>query len=156
MGNTSQDPAKIYDLKKGIALGFEKANAGQKMRIVLSELFYIQAQIFEQNQLNVTRGPNDNIHRHSELFGNDIYLEEIAHIICIILAEVPTLFQLQEMIETLLYVSHGATIICWVVANMPDCFKEGEVERTFWLECASFTDGQCVAIGKSEFLLSNC
>lgn len=97
----------------------------QKVRIILSELFYIQSQIFEQNQLNVTRGPNENIQKQSELFDNDIYLEEITHIICIALAELPSLFNIQEVIETLLYVSNGSTIICWIVANMPDCFKEG-------------------------------
>lgn len=126
-GNTNQDSAKIHDLKKGVALGFEQADTMKKARIVLSELFYIQAQIFEQNQLNVTRAPNDNVQKHSELFGVDIYLEQIAHIICIILAELPTLFQIQEVIETLLYVNCGSRIICWVVANMPDCFKEGRL-----------------------------
>lgn len=99
----------------------------QKVRIILSELFYIQSQIFEQNQLNVTRGPNENIQKQSELFDNDIYLEEITHIICIALAELPSLFNIQEVIETLLYVSNGSTIICWIVANMPDCFKEGTI-----------------------------
>lgn len=99
----------------------------KKVRIVLSELFYIQSQIFEQNQLNTVRGPNENIKKQSELFDNDIYLEEITHIICVALAELPSLFNIQEVIETLLYVNSGSTIICWVVANMPDCFKEGKL-----------------------------
>lgn len=95
------------------------------MRIVLSELFYIQSQIFEQNQL--ARGPlaaHESIVKQSELFDNEIYLEEITDIVCIALAELPSLFNIQEVIETLLYVNSGSTIICWVVANTPDCFRE--------------------------------
>lgn len=68
--------------------------------------------------------PNDNIIKQSELFDNEIYLEEITDIICIALAELPSLFNIQEVIETLLYVNNGSAIICCVVANMPDCFKE--------------------------------
>lgn len=124
-GNLNQDAAQFYKLKQGVALGYECADIMRKVRIVLSELFYIQSQIFEQNQLNTVRGPNENIKKQSELFDNDIYLEEITHIICIALAELPSLFNIQEVIETLLYVNSGSTIICWVVANMPDCFKEG-------------------------------
>lgn len=125
IGNSSQDSAQLHGLQNGVALGFERAEITQKVRIVLSELFYIQSQIFEQNQLNTIRGTNDNIQKQSELFDNDIYLEEITHIICIALAELPSLFNIQEVIETLLYVNNGSTIICWIVANMPDCFKEG-------------------------------
>lgn len=120
-------------------MGFERAEVMQKVRIILSELFYIQSQIFEQNQLNVTRGPNENIQKQSELFDNDIYLEEITHIICIALAELPSLFNIQEVIETLLYVSNGSTIICWIVANMPDCFKEGTTIKCMFIWTKIFT-----------------
>lgn len=97
----------------------------RRVRIVLSELFYIQSQIFEQNQLTTVRGSsNENVVKQSELFDNEIYLEEITDIICIALAELPSLFNIQEVVETLLYVNNGSFIICWVVANMPDCFKE--------------------------------
>lgn len=89
------------------------------MRIVLSELFFIQAQIIEQNQQK-----SEIAVKPSELFDNEIYLEEIADIICIALAELPSLLQIHEIVEILLYVNNGSNIICWVVANMPDCFKE--------------------------------
>lgn len=133
IGNSNQDSAQFHGLQNGVALGFERAEVMQKVRIILSELFYIQSQIFEQNQLNVTRGPNENIQKQSELFDNDIYLEEITHIICIALAELPSLFNIQEVIETLLYVSNGSTIICWIVANMPDCFKEGTTIKCMFI-----------------------
>lgn len=127
IGNTKQDSAQFHGLQNGVALGFERADVTRKVRIVLSELFYIQSQIIEQNQQGVLRGPNENIVKQSELFDNEIYSEEITDIICIALAELPSLFNIQEVIETLLYVNNGSTIICWVVANMPDCFKEGEI-----------------------------
>jgi integrator complex subunit 2 len=115
--NGHQDAAQFHGLQSGTVLGFERADATRKVRIVMSELFYIQSQIIEQNQ-----------HRSdilsSELFDNEIYLEEIADIICIALAELPTIFQIHEIIEILLYVNNGSKIICWIVANMPDCFKE--------------------------------
>lgn len=62
--------------------------------------------------------------KSSELFDNEIYLEEIADIVCIALAELPSLLQIHELVEILLYVNKGSTIICWIIANMPDCFKE--------------------------------
>lgn len=125
IGNANQDSAQFHGLQNGVALAFERADVTRKVRIVLSELFYIQSQIIEQNQQGIIRGPNENIIKQSELFDNEIYLEEITDIICIALAELPSLFNIQEVIETLLYVNNGGTIICWVVANMPDCFKEG-------------------------------
>lgn len=125
IGNSNQDSAQFHGLQNGVALAFERADVTRKVRIVLSELFYIQSQIIEQNQQGIIRGPNENIIKQSELFDNEIYLEEITDIICIALAELPSLFNIQEVIETLLYVNNGGTIICWVVANMPDCFKEG-------------------------------
>lgn len=127
-GNSKQDSAQFHNLQNGVALGFERADVTRKVRIVLSELFYIQSQIIEQNQQGVLRGPNEHIVKQSELFDNEIYSEEITDIICIALAELPSLFNIQEVIETLLYVNNGSTIICWVVANMPDCFKEGKID----------------------------
>lgn len=123
-GNSNQDSATFHGLQNGVALSFERADHMRKVRIVLSELFYIQSQIIEQNQLGNGRGANENIIKQSELFDNEIYLEEITFIICITLAELPSLFNIQEVVETLLYVNGGTNIICYVVANMPDCFKE--------------------------------
>lgn len=123
-GNPNQDSAQFHGLQSGVALGFERADSLRKVRIALSELFFIQSQIFEQNQLGAVHGISDNIVKQSELFDNEIYLEEITDIICITLAELPSLFNIQEVIETLLYVNHGTAVICYIVANMPDCFKE--------------------------------
>lgn len=104
-----------------MVLGFERADVSRKVRIVLSELFYLQSQIAEQNQ---TTPKTDSVHKSSELFDNDIYLEETADIICVALAELPSVLSVQDIVDTLLYVNNGCNIICWIVANMPDCFKD--------------------------------
>lgn len=138
IGNSGQDSAQFHGLQNGVALGFERADVTRKVRIVLSELFYIQSRIIDQNQQGIIRAPNESIMKQSELFDNDIYLEEITDIICIALAELPSLFNIQEVMETLLYVSNGCTIICWVVANMPDCFKEGNVMKNVKIKRLNF------------------
>lgn len=105
-------------------MDFERADILCKVRVVLSEIFYIQAQITEQaSQTTAQKSLEVNI-KKSELFDNDIYLEEIADIICIALAELPSLLNVLDVVETLLYVNNGNKIICWVIANMPDCFRE--------------------------------
>lgn len=106
-------------------MGFERADVTRKVRIVLSELFYIQSQYTESlATMSTSRNQNEPVIKQSELFDNEIYLEEIADIICIALAELPSLLNVLDIIETLLHVNNGCQIICWILANMPDCFKE--------------------------------
>lgn len=106
-------------------LGFERADVSRKVRVVLSELFYIQAQIQEMNQMGgAQKALNEISIKQSELFDNDIYLEEVSDIICIALPELPSILNVQELVDTLLYVNNGSQIICWIVANMPDTFKD--------------------------------
>ncbi|XP_055614252.1 integrator complex subunit 2, partial [Uranotaenia lowii] len=125
LGYNAQDSAQFHSLPNGIVMGFERADIVSKVRVVLSELFYIQAQIMEQNsQAAAQKSTNDIVIKKSELFDNDIYMEEITDIICIALAELPSLLNILEVVDTLLYVNNGSRIICWVVANMPDCFRE--------------------------------
>ncbi|XP_053681309.1 integrator complex subunit 2 [Anopheles nili] len=126
IGYTTQDSAQFHSLPNGIVMGFERADGTNKVRVVLSELFYLQAQINEiVTQAAIQKSSSNELTiRPSELFDNEIYLEEIADIICIALAELPSLLNLQEVIETLLYVRNGSKIVCWIVANMPDCFRE--------------------------------
>jgi len=63
--------------------------------------------------------------KQSDLFDNKVYVEEICDVICIALAELPAVLNIQDVVETLLHVKHGPEIICGVVANSPDCFREG-------------------------------
>lgn len=124
-----QNAVQYHSLQNGVALGFERADVTKKLRIVLSEMFFLQSQINEHFQIlnsggfSSSRSASESL-KSSELFDNEIYFEEIADIICVVLAELPSLLNIQEIVETLLYVNHGHEIICWIVANMPDSFKE--------------------------------
>lgn len=125
IGYTQQDSAQFHSLPNGVVLGFERADVSRKVRVVLSELFYIQAQIQEMNQMGVAQKALNEISiKQSELFDNEIYLEEVSDIICIALPELPSILNVQELVDTLLYVNNGSQIICWIVANMPDTFKD--------------------------------
>lgn len=111
-----------HGLHSGIALGFERAELARKVKAVLSQIFLIQCQISEYN-IN-QNGNKEFILKCSELFDDGIYLDEITDIICIALAELPSLFTIQEVVETLVYVNNGSSIICAIIANFPDCYKD--------------------------------
>lgn len=122
-GSLFTEDFHLYGLQSGIALGFERADVTRKVRVVLSEIFYIQAQLVEYTLLN-NRPSGELIIKQSELFEDGIYMEEIIDIICISLAELPSLLNVQELIEILLYVNNGPRIICSIVANFPDCYRD--------------------------------
>lgn len=85
----------------------------------------MQAQIAEYQQNKNTN--NDCVIKPSELFDNDVYLEEITDVICISLAELPNLLNITDIVEVLLHVNKGPIIISWVVSNMPDTLYEGKL-----------------------------
>lgn len=110
----------------GIANDFEQSDSARRMRLVLSELLQMQAQLAEYNQNKNTNAESS--FKASELFDDEVYLEEITDVICISLAELPNLLNICDIVEVLLYVNKGPVIISWVVANMPDTLLEGENE----------------------------
>ncbi|XP_055912059.1 integrator complex subunit 2 [Eupeodes corollae] len=122
-GGVASENFLLYGLQSGIALGFERADVTRKVRIVLSEIFFIQAQLTEYTLSN-NRPVGEFIIKQSELFEDGIYMEEIIDIICISLAELPSLLNVQELIDVLLYVNNGSRIICSIVANFPDCYRD--------------------------------
>lgn len=83
----------------------------------------MQAQIVEYQQNK--HANNDCSVKPSELFDNDVYLEEITDVICISLAELPNLLNISDIVEVLLHVNKGPVIVSWIVANMPDTLYEG-------------------------------
>lgn len=85
----------------------------------MGELLYIQSQIQDCND-------DEYFLRASDLFDNDIFTEELADIICIALAELPTTLSITNICETLLHIHNGPAIICRLVANFPDSFREGQ------------------------------
>lgn len=85
----------------------------------------MQAQLAEYNQNKNTN--SDLPVKPSELFDNEVYLEEITDVICISLAELPNLLNICDIVEVLLHVNKGPIIISWVVANMPDTLLDGKM-----------------------------
>lgn len=106
-----------FGLQTGIALGFERADVTRKVRVVLSEIFNIQWQLSEMKSENKS-------FIQSEVFDDGIYLEEVIDILCISLAELPSLLNIQDLTDILLNVPNGQRIICSLVANFPDCYKD--------------------------------
>lgn len=64
--------------------------------------------------------------KSSELLDQEIYFDEVADVLCVVLAELPVLLPINEVAEALLRTLHGPAFICRMVANMPDTFHEGE------------------------------
>ncbi|CAG9566994.1 unnamed protein product [Danaus chrysippus] len=117
-GSQNTESFLIQNVVNGIANDFEQSDSARRVRLVLSELLQMQAQLAEYNQ-NKNSNSESSI-KPSELFDNEVYLEEITDVICISLAELPNLLNICEIVEVLLHVNKGPIIISWVVANMPD------------------------------------
>ncbi|XP_013102705.2 integrator complex subunit 2 [Stomoxys calcitrans] len=109
------DGQQEFGLQTGIALGFERADVTRKVRVVLSEIFNVQWQLSEQKS---------GVLVHSEILDDGIYLEEVVDILCIALAELPSLLNILELTDTLVQVPNGHRIICALVANFPDCYRD--------------------------------
>lgn len=122
-GSENTESFLIQNIVNGIANDFEQSDSARRLRLVLSELLQMQSQLNEYNQ---NKGTNADITiKPSELFDNDVYLEEITDVICISLAELPNLLNICDITEILLHVNKGPAIISWIVANMPDTLQEG-------------------------------
>ncbi|XP_049865631.1 integrator complex subunit 2 [Pectinophora gossypiella] len=121
-GSQCTESFLIPNIVNGIANDFEQSDSARRVRLVLSEILQMQAQLVEYNQNKNTN--TECTVKPSELFDNDVYLEEITDVICISLAELPNLLNICDVVEVLLYVNKGPTIISWVTANMPDTLQE--------------------------------
>ncbi|KAK4288012.1 hypothetical protein Pmani_030992 [Petrolisthes manimaculis] len=115
-GGSQTESVLVQNLANGLALEFECSDPTRRLRLLLSELLLVMAQIREPRP--------DFYHKSSELFDNPCYLAEVSDVLCIALAELPSLLPPAEVAEALLHVTHGPTLIANMVANQPDCFRE--------------------------------
>lgn len=148
-GSQATESFLIQNIVNGIANDFEQSDSARRVRLVLSELLQMQAQLTEYNQ-----NKNSNVEssiKPSELFDNEVYLEEITDVICISLAELPNLLNICEIVEVLLYVNKGPIIISWVVANMPDTLLEGKLK---WLSKSCYHKENTIKLCKSFILVA--
>lgn len=64
--------------------------------------------------------------KSSELLDQEIYFDEVADVLCVVLAELPVLLPIADVAEALLRTQFGPVFITRMVANMPDTFYEGD------------------------------
>ncbi|XP_012557511.2 integrator complex subunit 2 isoform X1 [Hydra vulgaris] len=98
---------------KGILLEFEESDEIKRIRLVLSEILRVSAQIQENASFKLF---------DSELFECVTYLEDISDIICVSYAELPSLLTLPELAEVLLRLRFGPELLCILVVNNPHSF----------------------------------
>ncbi|XP_026287192.1 integrator complex subunit 2 [Frankliniella occidentalis] len=131
IGSGHSDGLLVQSMPNGIAIEFERSPTMERMKLVLSEIFLINAQIQEHargiqaaQSSGQISGPPDFFMKQSELFDNAVYIDEICDVICIALEELPSILNHIEVVEIFLHVQHGPRIICTIVANQPDVFRE--------------------------------
>lgn len=79
-----------------------------------------QSSSFGARTTNIVKQSDNNNKNNND---NGIYLEEIIDIISIALTELMHMFDIQEVVVTLMCVDHGQSIICPVVTEMPALMK---------------------------------
>lgn len=109
------ESALISSSPNGLALDFERSDSARRLRLFLSELLSVMAQVKE--------GYVDGL-QNAELFESIVYLDEIADVLCIAQAELPGSLFIPEIAEALLHVPNGIYLLCRLVANSPDSFQE--------------------------------
>ncbi|GAB6030189.1 Integrator complex subunit 2 [Chamberlinius hualienensis] len=115
IGGSLSESILIQSLPSGLGLEFERCDSARRLRLLISELLTIIYQVREQQEFFI---------KSSDLFDNEVYLEEVSDVLCIAQAELPALLPCTDVAEALLHVKYGPELICNLVGNIPDCFKE--------------------------------
>ncbi|XP_065114583.1 integrator complex subunit 2 [Paramisgurnus dabryanus] len=115
-GGSNTESILISQLQHGLTLEFEHSDPLRRLRLALSELLAIINKVADSN--------GEFFLRSSELFESSVYLEEVADVLCILQAELPSLLPIIEVAEALLHVKNGEWFLCLLVANVPDSFNE--------------------------------
>ncbi|CAL1297098.1 unnamed protein product [Larinioides sclopetarius] len=115
LGPSAGESALVSSSPNGLALEFERSDAARRLRLFLSELLSVMAQVKEGNIDGV---------QNAELFESIVYLDEIADVLCIAQAELPGLLYIPDIAEALLHIPNGIYLLCRLVANSPDSFQE--------------------------------
>lgn len=116
LGVHSGDSILASSLQNSLALEFERSDAARKLRLVLSELLSFIAQAKDsRSELGI---------KSSDLFDNDVYLDEVSDVMCIAHAELPGILHIQDIAETLIHLKNGPFLLCRLIANAPDSFSE--------------------------------
>uniref|UniRef100_A0A8C2BNK4 Integrator complex subunit 2 n=1 Tax=Cyprinus carpio TaxID=7962 RepID=A0A8C2BNK4_CYPCA len=115
-GGSNSESILVSQLQHGLTLEFEHSDPLRRLRLALSELLAIMNKVADSN--------GEFFLKSSELFESPVYLEEVADVLCILQAELPSLLPIIEVAEALLHVRNGEWFMCLLVANVPDSFSE--------------------------------
>lgn len=116
LGGANGESILVSQLQHGLALEFEHSDSPRRLRLALSELLVIMNKVSDSN--------GEFFMKSSELFESPVYLDEVADVLCILQAELPSLLPITEVAEALLHVKNGSWFMCLLVANVPDSFNE--------------------------------
>ncbi|XP_072326031.1 integrator complex subunit 2 isoform X2 [Scyliorhinus torazame] len=116
LGGANGESILVSQLQHGLALEFEHSDSPRRLRLALSELLVIMNKASDSN--------GEFFIKSSELFESPVYLDEVADVLCILQAELPSLLPITEVAEALLHVRNGSWFMCLLVANVPDSFDE--------------------------------
>ncbi|KAG7483778.1 hypothetical protein MATL_G00041950 [Megalops atlanticus] len=115
-GGSNGESVLVSQLQHGLTLEFEHSDPLRRLRLALSELLAIMNKVSDSN--------GEFFLKSSELFESPVYLEEVADVLCILQAELPSLLPIIDVAEALLHVRNGDWFLCLLVANVPDSFNE--------------------------------
>lgn len=115
-GGSNGESILVSQLQHGLTLEFEHSDPLRRLRLALSELLAIMNKVADSN--------GEFFLKTSELFESPVYLEEVADVLCILQAELPSLLPIVDVAEALLHVRNGDWFLCLLVANVPDSFNE--------------------------------
>ncbi|KAM6970380.1 integrator complex subunit 2 [Aplochiton taeniatus] len=115
-GGSNGESILVSQLQNGLTLEFEHSDPLRRLRLALSELLSIMNKVADSN--------GEFFLKSSELFESPVYLEEVADVLCILQAELPSLLPIVDVAEALLHVRNGDWFLCLLVANVPDSFNE--------------------------------
>ncbi|XP_051972615.1 integrator complex subunit 2-like [Xyrauchen texanus] len=115
-GGSNGESILVSQLQHGLTLEFEHSDPLRRLRLALSELLAIMNKVADSN--------GEFFLKSSELFESPVYLDEVADVLCILQAELPSLLPIIDVAEALLHVRNGEWFLCLLVANVPDSFNE--------------------------------
>uniref|UniRef100_A0A7N8XUJ6 Integrator complex subunit 2 n=1 Tax=Mastacembelus armatus TaxID=205130 RepID=A0A7N8XUJ6_9TELE len=115
-GGSNGESILVSQLQHGLTLEFEHSDPLRRLRLTLSELLAVMNKVADSN--------GEFFLKSSELFESPVYLEEVADVLCILQAELPSLLPIVDVAEALLHVRNGDWFLCLLVANVPDSFSE--------------------------------
>ncbi|XP_063048412.1 integrator complex subunit 2-like, partial [Engraulis encrasicolus] len=115
-GGSNGESMLVSQLQRGLTLEFEHSDPLHRLRLALSELLAIMNKVADSS--------GEFFLKSSELFESPVYLDELADVLCILQAELPSLLPIIEVAEALLHVRNGEWFLCLLVANVPDSFNE--------------------------------